>query len=310
MLMSYSARWRIFAKLSVCLILSSGCFEEVLPSDPEERAATICQAWNELGFMNFSRAQPVFEQARETLEVHSDAWFEMTLGLAVCLHHGQPDMPSDKLRAAALYDEILTSDTDHRVKPFAMLYRARLEDQIDYYQDKPDLKVAEELYRRLLKSYPDHRLAHEAILYLTQIQMFNGDPAVVRRALEALRAWVEAHPGNPLESLHWGQVAAIHEYVFEELEPAVTFLMRAEAAGLPRMTRLDGFFWRVARLAERAGKTETALRYFRRILVELPRSAYGYEAQLRIRKLGGDPPPLPDPFAENEAVVPPSGGRQ
>jgi hypothetical protein len=84
-------------------------------------------------------------------------------------------------------------------------------------------------------------------------------------------------------------------------------MQKAEKAGLPAMMKLDGFYWQLAGLAGKAGDKATALRYYRRIIVEQPRSGYCYEAQRRIVELGGKPPPLLDPFAETPS---PSGSRE
>jgi hypothetical protein len=286
------------AILGALFVLLAGCSGSSLPPDAAGRAEAIRIAWREVGFLNFTQARPVFESARQTAEAGSEEWFDVTLGLAVCLHHGQPDVRREKDRAAKLYEELLAAPGDHRFKPLALLYRARLAGQIDYHGDEPDPQKAEELYRRLLKTWPKHDLAHEAALYLAQLRMHADDMERARAAATEFRAWIESHPGNPLESCQWLALASTYHGKLDDLAAALEAMQRAEKAGLPRMLRRDRFLWGAATFAERSGDKATAREYFARIIREEPRSSYGFEAQIRIRRLGGDPPPLSDPYAQ------------
>jgi tetratricopeptide (TPR) repeat protein len=293
--------------VAACALLAAGCSGSSLPEDAAGRAEATRVAWREVGFLNFAQARPVFRTARQTATPGSAEWLDATLGLAVCLHHGQPDVPYEKQRAAELYEEILAVEGEPREKPLALLYRARLADEIDYHRDEPDLEQAEALYRRLMESYPKHPLAQEAALHVAQLRIYKTEKADARAAATEFRTWVEAHPGNPLESIQWLALAGAHNSVFNDPAAALEACKQAEAAGLPRMMRRDQFLWTTATFAERAGDRATARRYFARIIEEEPRSSYGYEAQLRIRKLGGDPPPLSDPYADTTTA--PKGAR-
>jgi hypothetical protein len=254
-----------------------------------------------VAYLDFSKARPLFESLRRANEPGSHAWLEATVGLACCLHHGQPDVKSDKRRAATLYEEVTARGGEHPCVRFALMQRARLADKVDFHGDAPQPALAEELYRRLMRATPRDRWAHEAALFLGQLLIFSPDPAAARRGVAELHGWLQMFPDNPMAALQWSLIGHAYSGPLRKPLAAVEALRTAEAAGLPEMTPLDSFYWRIAALAEKGGDTRTAIEYFRRIILEEPRSGYGYEAQLRIRALGRAPPALTDPFAERDS---------
>ena len=293
-----------------CLLLSlllfaSGCAEQNESATDRDRFRT--RAWQEARYLNFHESRRMFERLRSEAQPHSPAWIEATLGLAVSLHHAQPDVRADKERAGDLYDQVIATCTDRTVLPQALLLRARLADQVDYSGDTPDLGAAGALYERIRRDFPESRQAGEATLYLGHAAAMRGDADAATSAIGDLEQWIAAHPDGPLVSLQWELVGRLNMYPLDNPAAAVEAFLKAEAAGLPPMTQMDAFFWRIANLAARAGDPKTAARYFRRIILEEPRSGYGYEAQLRLRELGEIPPALTDPF-EFMVAAPKGGG--
>jgi outer membrane protein assembly factor BamD (BamD/ComL family) len=293
---------------AACLSLFPGCVRD---ADRRSAATSLSeQAWREVAFLNYGKAAGLFEKLRNSQAAGSESWRRSSLALAVCLHQKQPDVESDKAKAARLYDELLAGAADADTTPLALLFAARLADKSDFPGDTPDPATAASLYARLMREFPGSAPAHEAAVHLAQQRIFSGDEREARRGIEELQAWAEAHPGNPAEGLQWLEIGGAWRHPFNDPARAVEAFVRAEQAGLPPMTRRDAFFWRVANLAGKSGNTAVSTRYFERIIVEQPRSAYGYLAQRRIAALGGTPPPLEDPFAdgeepsENEGVQP------
>lgn len=280
--------------LLTLLLCASGCEKQNGSATDRDRLRTM--AWQEARYLNFHKSRRMFEQLRSEAQPHSQAWIEATLGLAVSLHHAQPDVRGDKERAGELYDQVIATCTDRSVLPQALLLRARLADQVDYSGDTPDPEAAGALYERIRRDFAESRQAGEATLYLGHAAAMSGDAEVATSAIRDLEQWIAAHPDGPLVSLQWELVGRLNMYPLDNPAAAVEAFLKAEAAGLPPMTQMDAFFWRVANLAARAGDPKTAATYFRRIILEQPRSGYGYEAQLRLRELGETPPPLTDPF--------------
>ncbi|MHC4985615.1 MAG: tetratricopeptide repeat protein [Planctomycetota bacterium] len=295
---------RNFCLLLTLLFLASGCSDQ--DEAATDRDGLRARAWQEARCLNFGKSRRMFERLRSEAQPHSQEWIEATLGLAVSLHHAQPDVRGDKERAGELYDEVIATCTDPSVLPQALLLRARLADQVDYSGDTPDPAVAGALYERLRRDFPESRQAGEATLYLGHAAAMSGDPEAAASAIDDLQQWIAAHPDGPLVSLQWELIGRLNMYPLDNPAAATNAFLKAEAAGLPPMTQMDAFFWRVANLAARAGDAETAATYFRRIILEQPRSGYGYEAQVRLRELGQTPPELTDPF--EFIVAAPTGG--
>lgn len=258
--------------------------------------------------MNFKRARRLFEDIRAGTPSGSPTWISSTLGLAVSLHHSQPDVRADKELAAELYDELIAGRTNVTVLPQALLMRARLEDQVDYAGDKPDRVAAGKLYRRIRSTFPSSRQAGEATLYMGHAAAMSGKVTDARASIRDIEQWISDHPAGQMVSLQWELIGRLNMYPIDDPGAAVDAFIKAEVAGLPPMTQMDAYFWRIANLADRAGDRANAVRYFRRIIIEEPRSGYGYESQLRLKELGETPPPLTDPFEFMTET--PAGGDQ
>jgi len=270
------------------------------PANARAEQTPASAAWREVGYLNYRGAAPQFEKLREQAEPQSDAWSEATIGLAVCLHHRQPDVKGDKDRAAKLYEEAIDAADGKPVQAQAMLLRARLADQVDYHGDSPDPGKARALYDRILKQWPESPLIHQVALHRAQLAVYSMRRDKVRAGIDEMRSWLERYPNNPLAALQWNLIAMAHSYPLREPAGAVAAYRKAEKSGLPRHVKRDSFYWRLAGLAEQAEDRETAIAYYRRIITEVQRSGFAYESQLRLRELGEEPPPLVNPFAEDQ----------
>jgi len=282
---------------------------------PAPRETLRQKAWQEIGYNNFRGAAPFFRRLRDAAEPGSDAWIEATMGLALAYQHRQPDTKSDKDRAAALYDELIRATEGNPVQALALLMRARLADQIDYYGDQPDPETARKLYGRIIRQWPQSPYVHRAALYIAQLDVFSMTRDGAEKGVRFMREWLQQHPRNPLAYLQWELIAYASMYPLDRPADAVAAFRKAEEAGLPPFTKWDSFYWRVANLAQKAGDRATAAAYFRRIITDVQRSGFAYEAAERLRELGETPPPLVDPFAEpaesaseHTTTVPPRKG--
>jgi len=260
--------------------------------------ATLADGWRDVGYLDYHKALGSFTQVLKGLQPGSDEYLQASLGEAVCLQYQQPDAQSDKDRASELYEGVIKASDGKAIQAMALLLRGRLADQIDYYGDKPDTATARACYERILKDWPSSDLIDQAALYLAELDVLSMQPEQVKQGIASLEAWLAQRPHNKLAVTQWMLVGLGYTYPLNEPTKAVEAYQKAEALGLPRHIQLDSFCWRVGNLAERAGDKALAIRYFTRIISEVKRSGFAYEAQLRIRDLGGNPPPLENPFAD------------
>ena len=259
----------------------------------------MARSWRELTYMNFKGAGSGFSQILKRAKPSSPEYIRASLGHALSLQHRQPDVKSDKLRAAAIYDELIPMTEGDPVQALVLLLRARLADQIDYFGDEPERETARGLYTRLIRTWADSPLVHQAAIYRSEVDIFQPDKDTARRGVEEMEAWIARYPDNPLVSLQWQLIGWAYVHPLDDAGKSVEAFLAAEAAGLPAHTKLDSYYWRLANLAEKAGNRKVAVEYYRRLITDVRRPAYGYDAQYRLKQLGVEPPPLPDPFAED-----------
>jgi tetratricopeptide (TPR) repeat protein len=253
--------------------------------------------WQDVAYLDFRRAAPRFEAARQKVPPGSREWYTATLGLALCLHQRQPDMRADKDRAAGLYDELILATPKNEIQATALLLRGKLEQFVDFFGDEADPSAAAAYYARVLRDWPASICAHEAVLYLAQTAIFTMDKRQANAGIARLRAWIEAHPDNPFAATQWLLVSLAYRMPFEDVGTAAEVGLNALHAGLPKETKLDGLYWQIANMARQAGKRELARDFYARIIQEVQRSTYAYMARQRILDMGLDAPELIDPFA-------------
>ena len=136
-------------------------------------------------------------------------------------------------------------------------------------------------------------------MYRAQLFINSMEADQVRQGIADTGAWLKKYPDNHLAAMQWMLIALAYTYPLKEPGEAVDAYLRAERVGLPRHVKRDSYYWKLGNLAEQAGRKEIAATYYRRIITEVQRTGFAYEAQLRLRALGEEPPPLVNPFASD-----------
>lgn len=238
--------------------------------------------------------------ARHAVEAHpkgSPEWAVATLGLAMSLHHRQPDIKGDKLHAAKLYAALIAAKTGSPTEPIALILNARLAGDIDYFGDKVDVEKATVLYEEILKNWSDTFYADIAIYHFSELELSLMKAESSRVAIERLRSWLLKRPDNRMAALQWALIGtSSFRTPLNDYAGAIDAYENALKIGLPKSIPLDSFYWRLAGIAEKDGNSAKAIEYYGKIITEVTRSSFGYDSQLRIKALGGNPPDLIDPF--------------
>lgn len=258
----------------------------------------LSDAWQDVGYLDYRRAAPQFEKIRKAAAKDSDTWRQATLGLALCLHQRQPDVRSDKEDAAKLYDALIAASDQVPIQASALLLRGKLAQLVDYFGDEEDFAGAAGFYERILRDWSESDCAGEAALYLAQTSIFTMDKAAATEASKRLETWVKDHPKNPYAASHWLLIALAQRMPLEDQAAAVDASVKALEVGLPKEMKVDRLYWRIAVMAQNVSKVEVARDFYRRIIVEVPRSSYTYIAQKRIEAMGFEAPELIDPFKD------------
>ncbi|MBL7077358.1 MAG: hypothetical protein ISS31_07790 [Kiritimatiellae bacterium] len=260
------------------------------------QASELTSAWEDVGFLDYRRAFPQFERVQKIAAPQSPEWQQATLGMALCLHQRQPDVKAHKERAAELYDALVAASDEAPIQATALLLRGKLDQLVDYFGDEENFAGAARSYERILRDWPESSSAGEAALYLAQTAIYTMDKDATRKGMAQLEAWVKAHPDTPYAASHWLLIALGHRMPLEDQGAAVDASLNALKAGLPKEMKVDLLYWRIATMAQNAGKLAVARDFYTRIIVEVQRSSYTYMAQERIREMGFEAPELIDPF--------------
>ncbi|QHI68041.1 tetratricopeptide repeat protein [Tichowtungia aerotolerans] len=247
------------------------------------QGASLDKAWDEVEYVNYRGAYPLFEQEFRNTPESSEALF----GMALCLHYRQPDVAGDKAEAERLYKQLIdqTAEAPGPWRLPAMLNLAQLYGQIDYISDTRRPEKAIELYDQILDEFPDSPLATQALLYRSSLELDEMNPEKARDTAARLRRRAEARPDDPYLYNLWRMVAMASEHPLNQPAEAIDAYRKAEQAGLPPNSRKDILFWRIANLAERINRNDLAIHYYRKIAEELKHTNFAYEASLRLAAL-------------------------
>jgi len=252
----------------------------------------------EIAYLNYNKSAKLAKQIRSKSKAGSDEWMQATLALAVSLHQNQPDVKSEKIRAAKLYQEIIDNSNGNPIQAKAMLLLARFASERDYINDKPDKAKARGLYDRIIKEFPESKLADAAALFKAQLDIYSTNKTEILKGINFTLNWIKKRPTNLFASLQYQLIARAYYRDLNDPLKSVEYDLEAEKIGLPPLTQMDYFYWNVANVAEIGGQTNIAVKYYKKVITDVVSSGFAYESQIRLKELGITPPELVDPFAE------------
>jgi hypothetical protein len=282
----------------ISIAFASAGFASAQVTDEAQAEATTM-----LTRFEFADAFDAFGELLEDAEPKSQAWVEAAMGRALAAESLTPTNFDAVLESRRLYEEIAALDLPE-FSPRARLNLGRSY-EVRWTGDQPiRLDDAREVYAALLADRPDDEYGDLAAMRLagTYLQVVE-DPASVRRGIEILTQRAEARPEAPLTPGLWEAAGRAHLMLLDEPVQGVRALRKALQLGLLNPRDVPDRYWLVATAAEdeRAKMYEVSAQYYRKIVVETPRSGRSFEAHQALQRLlaehgdlGVTLPPLSD----------------
>ena len=243
--------------------------------------------------LEFVDAADAFDQVLARTAPPALLWQQATFGKALAMQHITPPSESYIDQAVGLYKQLLEKTPDSKFAPLATLSLGRIAEVRDFPGDASDLDAARTHYQRVLDQWPDTNFAHEAAIRIAGLSLQQiDDPQAMRAGVAYLQAYLAQHPDNRYASIMYEQIGQTYDLAFDEYGPATEAYMKALRIGLLTQAELPQVLWRVAQLAERAGRPADAAYCYQQILTGALRSGRSFEARLALKRLAARHPEL------------------
>jgi len=278
----------------------------------DEGSVTRCleSGWQHLRYYDFTRAEPLFRQVRQSQPAGSGPWIQATFALATCLHHHIPPSAKRVALARKLFADLARNYPQHRCAARALMNVARIDELRDYHKDRIDVPSARKIYRQVIQRYRDRPIAGEATLRLAQSYITTFDEPQVREGVKLLEAWLKQRPQDPLAGVMWLMLGDAYFYPLQDYRRCVDAYVRADELNSLEPGREGLFYWRIATVARRKlDDRDLAVTYYTKLITDAPSYGKGYEAQLILKQLGAPVPPLRMGWKNEQTADPEGAGR-
>ncbi len=277
-----AARLWLAGLAGLCLLLAGCGWGRDRTAVLEEELA---RAGAYLDALNFRFALPIYAAVYRELPVEDSHWLEAAFGYANCLWHVAPPSRQNINRAIEVFERIAAEAPGTDWAAAARLSLARIEMLRNFPGDQENPAGAIPILERLLDE-AEGPIRHEAMLRLAECHRMDFDnPESLRTARALLTGWLERYPDNPLASVMWEQVGLLDLLSFNDPAGALAALMQAEAIGFGDPGRKGQLLWRMAVLGEQTGRMDLAVRYYQKLILEVPASGRAYEAQQALQRI-------------------------
>lgn len=265
----------------------------------------VSEAWTEYRYQNFSKTRSMFRDILGNDERSADDRLQAKMGLGMLTDFQMPGQ--DPARAIDEYKAVLDEiDSTHALRPNLLLLIGdcyfRLpnpnEEDRQNYVNNPNFRMAEEYYNRLIEEYPEHLLARSATIQKAYIKLKD----VRRESFEEAVTILEADLARNPRSILAGTMHGICARVLQALGGRVN-LLRARKHLMDWLADDDGdgefelvmnqnsirdIMFQIARLSEmELNDSETAIKYYRKLMAYTEIDERYYLCKLRIEALGG-----------------------
>jgi TolA-binding protein len=136
-------------------------------------------------------------------------------------------------------------------------------------------------YKKVIDEYPNDETGRAARYRMAGVHLRNGRAADAERLFAEAANNAGASPYGPMAQLGRAQaLAAVGK--FDDALKILTDLSGQRDSALP----IDGVLMELARVSERAGKTQDARAAYKRVVDEFTQSGYAGEARQRLAAIG------------------------
>jgi len=146
-------------------------------------------------------------------------------------------------------------------------------------QARNDAAVA--AYQKVIAEYPNHAAGLAARYHLAGLMLSMGKAAEATKGFTEVAANAGSSLYGPMAKMGQAQALAA-ENKFEDAIKVLTELSGQRDSALP----MDGVLMELARVCQKAGKTQDARAAYKRVVDEFPQSPYVGEARQQLAAIG------------------------
>lgn len=241
---------------------------------PEDVPHLIRSGMSSLQIMDFDTAQADLATALELMSPNDPKWGEVTFALAVAKWNNTPYSATEEQEARELMQNLLDSDVSSKIKNAARIAIGRMDEVAGEPGESTDVPAARELYRQVIADQPTGEAGYQASLRLAQTYVQELTPESVQKALEIIHAQIKRDPESPWASVAWQYAGDLQDEFLDNEELALEYYQKAEKMGFANNSRTDVYLWVMSQWALDLGKIDEAMRLWRRIVDDFPRSTF------------------------------------
>ena len=242
-------------------------------------------------YLSFDQALPQYQAVAKLVPEGSAQWQEAIFGEAVCQHQIMPASAYSIGEAKRLFSLLVIKCPDSRFTPRAMMNLGRIAELTDYQGDVSDREAARTWYEKAAQAAQGTPMEAEATLRIAATYVQTYQKEQVLQGIALLRDYVEKHPKDVMASAMWQYMGESYFYPLADYRNSLDCYKTADLLGLVESGREGKVYWRMAVMADRyLQDRDTAIAYYRKIIIKTPTSGKAYESQLALKRLGVEPP--------------------
>ncbi len=273
----------VFLCLALVVAVAGGCRHEA-PVEPEKQ---IAEGWKWYRSGDFSLAIKAFESALTAAPTNGILRQQALYGLASTWALRRPD--EDPQRAMAYHREVMAADPKGDLAGWSALALARLR-TMPVAGESVELKEHLKAYQEVIDSFPHHTAGEEAFLFLQAARLSDPQAGQEQAVLEALEAYVKAHPESPWRGTCFRLIAHCCDVLDrkERRFEATVEEWKAKEAMAPTNALPDRSFtyWRLATLAEfTLGDFDLAREYYGKLIADYPTEQRVFLAKQELKRM-------------------------